>query len=100
MVQVIRNLYLQKGDKFAQLLLLPYIKPQKTSTTTRMGGGFGSTNITAGLTTLLQELEKPILRLTIRGQNFEDMLDTEYLSPLYAALNGPQNGPYDQLLIE
>ena len=38
MVQVIRNLYLQKGDKFAQLLLLPYIKPQKTSTTTGMGG--------------------------------------------------------------
>ena len=59
MVQVTRDLYLQKGDRFAQLLLLPYIKPQKTR-----------------LATLLHELKKPLLRLNIRGKNFECMLDT------------------------
>ena len=77
-VQVTQNLYLQKGDRFAQLLLLPYIKPQKTSTTARTGGGgrFGSTNIPAGLSTLLHELKKPLLRLNIWGKKFEGMLDT------------------------
>ena len=75
MVQVTRDLYLQKGDRFAQILLLPYIKPQKTSTTARIGG-FGSTNIAVGLATLLHELKKPLLRLNIRGKNFECMLDT------------------------
>ena len=60
MFQVTWNLYLQKRDRFAQLLLLPYIKPQKTSTTARIWG-FGSTNIAAGLATLLHELKKPLL---------------------------------------
>lgn len=75
MVQVTRNIYLQKGDCFAQMLLLPYEKPQKSSQAVR-AGGFGSTNFFAGLTALLQELEKPILTLNIRGKNFKGMLDT------------------------
>ena len=42
------NLYLQKGDRFAQLLLLPYVHPLNRKADTRTGG-FGSTNITAAL---------------------------------------------------
>ena len=42
------NLYLQKGDRFAQLLLLPYVPPLNRKADTKTGG-FGSTNITAAL---------------------------------------------------
>ena len=33
MVNVVKmgNVYLQKGERFAQLLLLPYVKPMKAS---------------------------------------------------------------------
>ena len=39
-------------------------------------GGFGSTNLTAELSTLLKEHQKPMLTLRIRGKNFTGMLDT------------------------
>ena len=55
-----RNIYLQKEEHFAQLLLLPYIKPMKASDKVRQGG-FGSTNLTAALSTLLKEHKKPML---------------------------------------
>ena len=48
MLHVTRNLYLQKGDRFAQLLLLPYVPPLNRKADTKTGG-FGSTNITAAL---------------------------------------------------
>ena len=38
------NVYLQKGERFAQLLFLPYIKPMKASDKVRQGS-FGSTNL-------------------------------------------------------
>ena len=46
MVNVVklRNVYLQKGERFAQLLLLPYVKPMRASDKIRQGG-FGSTNL-------------------------------------------------------
>jgi len=65
------NIYLQKGECFAQLLLLP----MKASDKVRQGG-FGSTNLTAALSTLLKEHQKPILTLHIWGRNFTGMLDT------------------------
>ena len=39
MVNVIklRNIYLQKGEHFAQLLLLPYVKPVRASDKIRQG---------------------------------------------------------------
>ena len=48
MVNVVKmgNVYLQKGERFAQLLLLPYVKPMKASDKVRQGG-LGSTNLTA-----------------------------------------------------
>ena len=39
-------------------------------------GGFGSTNLTAALPTLLKEHQKPMLTLKIQGKNFTGMLDT------------------------
>ena len=71
MVNVVKtgNAYLQKGERFAQLLLLPYVKPMKASDKVRQGG-FGSTNLTAALPTLLKEHQKPMLTLHIRGKNF------------------------------
>ena len=77
MVNVVKtgNAYLQKGERFAQLLLLPYVKPMKASDKIRQGG-FGSTNLTAALSTLLKEHQKPMLTLRIQGKNFTGMLDT------------------------
>ena len=77
MVNVVelRNVYLQKGERFALLLLLPYVKPMRASDKIRQGG-FGSTNLTATLSTLLKEHQKPMLTLKIRGKNFTGMLDT------------------------
>ena len=77
MVNVVKmgNVYLQKGECFAQLLLLPYVKPIKASDKVRQGG-FGSTNLTAALSTLLKEHQKPMLTLRIWGKNFTGMLDT------------------------
>ena len=77
MVNVIKlgNVYLQKGEHFAQLLLLPYVKPMRASYKIRQGG-FGSTNLTAALSTLLKEHQKPMLTLKIWRKNFTGMLDT------------------------
>ena len=77
MVNVVKigNRYLQKGERFAQLLLLPYIKPMKASDKIQHGG-FGNTNLTAVLSTLLKEHRKPMLTLCIQGKNFTGMLDT------------------------
>ena len=46
MVNVMKtgNAYLQKGERFTQLLLLPYVKPMKASDKVRQGS-FGSTNL-------------------------------------------------------
>ena len=46
MVNVVKleNVYLQKGERFAQLLLLQYVKPMRASDKIRQGG-FGSTNL-------------------------------------------------------
>ena len=77
MVNVMKmgNVYLQKGESFAQLLFLPYVKPMKVSDKVRQGG-FGSTNLTAALSTLLKEHQKPILTLRIWEKIFTGMLDT------------------------
>ena len=77
MVNVVKlgNVYLQKGEHFAQLLLLPYVKPMRASDKIRQGG-FGSTNLTAALSTLLKEHQKPMLTLKIWRKNFTGMLDT------------------------
>ena len=66
MVNVVKtgNAYLQKGEHFAQLLLLPYVKPMKASDKVQQGS-FGSTNLTATLSTLLKEHQKPMLTLHI-----------------------------------
>ena len=69
------NIYLHKGERFAQLLLLPYVRPLKASDKIRQGG-FDSTNLTATLSTLLKEYQKPMLTLKIRGKKFTGMLDT------------------------
>ena len=70
-----RNIYLQKEEHFAQLLLLPYVKPMKASDKVRQGC-FGSTNLTAALSTLLKEHQKLMLTLCIQGKNFTGILDT------------------------
>ena len=77
MMDVIKlgNVYLQKGECFAQLLLLRYVKPMKASDKIRQGG-FDSTNLTATLSTLLKEHQKPMLTLKIQRKKFTDMLDT------------------------
>ena len=74
-VNVVKMGNVQKGEHFAQLLLLPYVKPMKASDKIQQGG-FGSTNLTAALFTLLKEHQKPMLTLRIRGKNFTGMLYT------------------------
>ena len=69
------NVYLQKGERFAQLLLLPNVRPLRAFAKIRQGG-FGSTNLTAALSTLLKEHQKPMLTLKIQGKNFTGILDT------------------------
>ena len=73
-VKKMGNVYLQKGERFAQLLFLPHVKPMKASDKVRQGG-FGSTNLTAALSTLLKEHQKLMLTLCIQGKNFTGMLD-------------------------
>ena len=65
MVNVVKmgNIYLQKGEHFAQLLLLPYVKPMKASNKVWQGG-FGSTSLTAALPTLLRNIRNPCLLYT------------------------------------
>ena len=77
MVNVVKagNAYLQRGEHFAQLLLLPYVKPMKAPDKVRQEG-FGSINLIAALSTLLKEHQKPMLTLHIWGKNFTGMLDT------------------------
>ena len=77
MVNVMKmgNVYLQKREHFAQLLLLPYVKLMKASDKVQQGG-FNNTNLTAALSTLLKERQKPMLTLCIWGKNFTGMLDT------------------------
>ena len=77
MVNVMKmgNVYLQKREHFAQLLLLPYVKLIKASDKVQQGG-FNNTNLTAALSTLLKEHQKPMLTLYIQGKNFTGMLDT------------------------
>ena len=75
MLHVTHNLYLQKGDRFAQLLLLPYVPPLNRKEDTRTGG-FGNTHVTAALSTVIKEINRPMLKLKIRGRTFEGMLDT------------------------
>ena len=65
----------KKGEHFAQLLLLPYVKPMKASDKLRQGSS-GNTNLTATLSILLKEYQKPMLTLRIRGKNFTGVLDT------------------------
>ena len=73
-VKKMGNVYLQKGERFAQLLFLPHVKPMKASDKVRQGC-FGSTNLTAALCTLLKEHQKLMLTLCIQGKNFTGMLD-------------------------
>ena len=70
MVNVMKmgNVYLQKREHFAQLLLLPHVKPIKASDKVRQGG-FGSTNLTAALSTLLRNIRNPYL-LYAYGKKF------------------------------
>ena len=70
MVNVVKmgNIYLQIGEHFAQLLLLPYVKPMKASDKVWQGG-FGSTNLTAALSTLLRNIRNPYL-LYAYGKKF------------------------------
>ena len=74
-VKKMGNVYLQKGERFAQLLFLPYVKPMKASDKVRQGG-FSNTILTAALSTLLKEHQKPMLTLRIWGKHFTGILDT------------------------
>jgi len=59
----------------AQLLLLTYVKPMRACDKISQGR-FGSTSLTAALSTLLKEHQKSMLTLKIQGKNFTGMLDT------------------------
>ena len=93
MVNVVKlgNVYLQKGERFAQLLLLPYVRPLRASDKIRQGG-FGSTNLTAALSTLLKEHQKPMLTLKIWGKISQVCWIQELTFPLLELKNSPLNG--------
>ena len=93
MVNVVKlgNVYLQKGERFAQLLLLPNVRPLRAFAKIRQGG-FGSTNLTAALSTLLKEHQKPMLTLKIWGKISQVCWIQELTFPLLELKNGPLNG--------
>ena len=101
MVNVVKTgiVYLQKGEHFAQLLLLPYVKPMKASDKVRQGG-FGNTNLTAALPTLLKEHQKPMLTLHIWGKNATGMLIPELTFQSLELQNGPLIGIKLWLLLD
>ena len=65
----------KKGDKTAQLHLLPYISIN-SSNELRMGG-FGSTDQKQSFwTTLVSEFAQPTINIKINGKRFSGLLDT------------------------
>ena len=65
----------KKGDKTAQLLLLPYICIN--SSDGMRTGGFGSTDQKQSLwTSIISEYTRPNINLKINGKNFSGLFDT------------------------
>jgi hypothetical protein len=74
MVSVSTPWSFKKGEKIAQLLLLPYIDISKSSNVRH--GGFGSTNKQINYSTLIQEQNQPLCTLKINGKTFTGLLDS------------------------
>ena len=65
----------KKGDKIAQLLLVPY-SSINSSNDVRMGG-FGSTDQKESFwTSLVSEFARPTINIKINGKRFSGVLDT------------------------
>ena len=65
----------KKGDKIAQLLLLPYISIN--SSDGMRTGGFSSTDQKQSLwTSIISEYTQPSINIKINGKNFSGLLDT------------------------
>ena len=71
MMDVIKlgNVYLQKGERFAQLLLLPYVKAMRASDKIRQGG-FGSTNLNRCTIYLIKGTSKAYAYCKDTGKKF------------------------------
>ena len=64
----------KKGDKIAQLLLLPYISINSSNVWT---GGFGSTDQKQSLwTSLVSEFSQPTINIKVNGKRFSGLLNT------------------------
>ena len=65
----------KKGDKIAQLLLLPYISINSSNNV--WTGGFSSTDKKQSLqTSLVSEYARPNINIKINGKRFSGLLDT------------------------
>ena len=65
----------KKGDKIAQLLLLPYISINSSNNV--QTGGFGSTDQKQSLwTSLVSVYARPNINIKINGKRFPSLLDT------------------------
>ena len=65
----------KKGDKIAQLLLLPYISIKSSNNI--QTGGFGSTDQKQSFwTSLVSEFAWPTINIKINGKRFSGLLDT------------------------
>ena len=66
---------IQRGDKIAQLLLLPYISINSSNDV--QTGRFGSTNQKQSFwTSLVSEFAQPTINIKINGKRFSGLLDT------------------------
>ena len=65
---------IQRGDKIAQLLLLPYISINSSNDVRT--GGFGSTDQKQSFwTSLVSEFAQPTINIKINGKRFPGLLD-------------------------
>ena len=87
----------KKGDKIAQLPLLPYISIS-SSTDVRMGG-FGSTDQKQSFwTSLVSKFAQPTINIKINGKRFSGLLDTGSDISIISNTYGPNPGLYKRSL--
>lgn len=85
------TIQVHKGQRIAQLILLPYINlPNKTMLPTRGEGQFGSSDLVAWVQDLQ---ERPFKIIKLNGKRFRGLLDTGADKTCIAAQDWPSHWP-------
>ena len=90
-------LQFKKGDKIAQLLLLPYISINSSNDVRT--GGFSSTDQKQSFwTSLVSEFARLTINIKINGKRFSGLLDTGSDITIISKHYGPNPGLYKKFL--